>query len=185
MNRIRTTIVIALALIASQVHAEGRYFTRSAFLQFYASTSVENIEAKNNKGTCVLDTKSGVVEMQVLLKAFEFERALMQEHFNENYVESDKYPKSTFKGTISNIADIDFTKDGTYPVKLSGALTLHGVTKNITPKGKIVIKDGKVNATTTFNIVLADYGIEIPGVVADKISKTVKIESNMWLDPLK
>lgn len=185
MNRIRIITTAVLVVLASQVLAQGKYFTKTGYVHFYASTSVENIEAKNNKGTCVLDAKTGAVEMQILLKAFEFERALMQEHFNENYVESDKYPKSTFKGSISNIASIDFSKDGTYPVEMKGTLTIHGVTKNITPKSKIVIKGGKVNALTSFTILLADYNIDIPSVVADKISRTVKIDANMWLDPLK
>lgn len=179
------TMTLAIVLVASQSFAQGKYFTKSGFIHFYASTSVENIEATNEKGTCVLDAKTGAVEMQLLMKAFTFERALMQEHFNENYVESDKYPKSIFKGSISNMSDVDLTKDGSYPVKLTGTLTIHGVTKSVAPKAKIVVKGGKLNAVANFTILLADYGIEIPGVVADKISKTVKIDTNMWLDALK
>jgi polyisoprenoid-binding protein YceI len=185
MNRIRAIAAMALALLASQSLAQGKYFTKSGFIQFYASSSVEKIEATNEKGTCVLDSKTGAVEMQLLMKAFTFDRALMQEHFNENYVESDKYPKSTFKGIISNMSDVDLSKDGAYAVKVTGTLTIHGVTKTVTPKAKLIVKAGKVNATASFNILLADYGIDIPGVVADKISKTVKIDTNMWLDALK
>lgn len=185
MKTIRIALFVFLVCGGSLVHAQGKYFTRSASVHFFASTVVENIEATNNTGTCILDASSGEIAMQVLLRAFVFDRALMQEHFNEDYVESTTYPKSTFKGKISNIAAINFSNDGTYPVKLTGALTLHGVTKSVTPKASIVVANGKIKAMTTFSIVLADYNISIPGVVADKISKTVKIESTMWLEPLK
>ncbi|MEP7235981.1 MAG: YceI family protein, partial [Ignavibacteriota bacterium] len=104
--------------------------------------------------------------------------------FNENYVESDKYPKSTYKGKIDNFNTVDLTKDGTYPVTITGALTIHGETKDVPAKGKITVKDGKVSATSSFKITLSDFNIEIPSIVKDKISKTVKINVAVWLAPL-
>ena len=183
----KKNIVLAALLLgtATPLFAQSKYFTKSGEISFSASTSIEDISATNNKATCVLDAASGAFESAVLMKAFIFERALMQEHFNENYVESDQYPKATLKGKIVNFSDVDLSKDGTYPVKMTGTLTMHGVTKDVAPKGKLVVKGGKVDALAEFSVLLADYNIEIPGVVKDKISKTVKISTNFWLDPLK
>ena len=99
----------------------------------------------------------------------------MEEDFNENYMESDKYPRSTFKGSIANINKIDFSKVGTWPVNVTGDLTIHGVTKNITASGKIIIKDGKISATSSFKILLEDYHIKIPSIVSNKISENIEI----------
>jgi polyisoprenoid-binding protein YceI len=174
-----------LSLAVTAVSAQTKYFTKSGSISFFSKTSLENIEAKNSRAVCVIDAATGQIEIAVLMKAFEFPKALMQEHFNENYVESDKYPKSTFKGTIKNITSVNFTKDGTYPVSIFGTLTMHGVTKDLTTIGTIVVKDGKITGTTEFVIALADYNIEIPSVVADKIQKTIKISGSFVLEPMK
>jgi polyisoprenoid-binding protein YceI len=145
---------------------------------------MEDIKAENKKATFVLDTKTGTVELAILLKAFEFDRALMQEHFNENYVESDTYPKSTYKGKIADFNQVDLTKDGLYPVKIAGQLTIHGATKEVPARGTLIVKDGKVSGKASFKILLSDFNIEIPSIVADKISKTVNINVAVWLDPL-
>ena len=124
----------------------------------------------------MLDISTGTIEFAVLMKAFEFEKALLQEHFNENYVESDKFPKANFKGTITNFSDVKWTVDGEYPVTATGKFTLHGVTKDVTSKGKITVKAGAISATSTFNILISDYNITIPSVVKDKINNSVKID---------
>ncbi len=177
--------LVVMVLGVSSAFSQGKYFTKSAAVSFEASTPLENIEAKNTKGTFVLDASNGAIEVAVLLKAFEFERALMQEHFNENYVESDKYPKSIFKGKITNISDVNLGKDGSYPVTIGGKLTLHGVTKDVSTKGSIDVKNGKVSARSGFIVAVADYNIEIPSIVADKVAKNVKIKITAWLEPLK
>ena len=167
---------ILTIITALNANAQDRYFTRSAKVHFLSKTDMDNIEATNVKGTSVVDTKSGQMEFAVLMKAFEFEKELMMEHFNENYVESDKYPKSNFKGIVMDIANVNFGKDGTYPVKIKGKLTLHGITKDVVADGIFEIKDGKVSGKSSFIITLADYKIVIPSVVKDNISKTIKIE---------
>jgi len=125
-----------------------------------------------------LDAATGQLEFMVLVKAFEFKRALMQEHFNENYMESDKYPKSVFKGKITNIGNINFSKDGTYPVTVKGILDMHGVKKEVESKGTLTVTGDTIAAEAGFEVLLADFNIAIPGVVSDKISKTVKINVN-------
>jgi polyisoprenoid-binding protein YceI len=102
---------------------------------------------------------------QALIKSFHFDRALMEEHFNENYMESDKFPKSVFKGKISNLKNVDFSKNGTYNVTVEGDLTIHDVTNKISTQGTIEVVSGGINANSKFKIVPEDYKITIPGVV--------------------
>ncbi len=172
----RIALAVCLLFVAVSLQAQDKYFTRSGKVTFFSKTNMENIDALNTKGTSVLDTKTGQVEYAVLLKAFEFEKELMMEHFNENYVESDKYPKSTFKGMIADIASVNFQKDGIYPIFIKGQFTLHGVTNDVETDGTIEVKGGKPIGKTSLTILLADYKIEIPSVVKENISKSIKID---------
>ena len=134
--------------------------------------------------TAVLDTKSGALQFSLLMKGFTFEKALMEEHFNENYVESEKFPKSEFKGVVNNNAEINYSKDGTYTAKVKGSLTIHGITKQVETSGKIIMKDGKPTLKASFSVVLADYGVSVPTVVADKVSKNATIDLDCALEVL-
>ena len=143
---------------------------------------MEDIKADNNQVLCVLNTQTGELQFSLLNKGFHFPKALMEEHFNENYIESNKFPKSTFKGTVADITKADFTKDGTYPVTVKGDLTMHGITKNITAAGNITVKGGKVTAASKFMVKLADYNISIPGAVKSNISESIEITVKCDLD---
>ncbi len=165
--------------------AQEKFYTKSGKIIFSSRATLENIEAHNKTVTCVIDSKTGNMQFSVLMKAFEFEKALMQEHFNENYIESHKYPKAEFKGQIINNSDINYSKDGTYKANVKGKLTIHGETRDVETTGILVVKNGKVDADAEFNIELADYKVEIPKVVKDNISKTVRIIVDCNLDPLK
>lgn len=167
--------IMVMSLSAVIASAQDRYFTRNANITFYSDAPLEKIEGKNSQATSVLDAKTGQIEFAVLMKAFEFEKSLMQEHFNENYVESGKYPKANFKGTITNMSAVDLTKDGSYPVKVKGQMTLHGVTNETSADGVLDVKGGKITGKSTFNIALADYKIAIPSLVKDKVSREVKV----------
>jgi polyisoprenoid-binding protein YceI len=177
--------VLALVLIASAAQAQDKYFTKSGKIEFSSKAPLEDIEAKNKTAMAVLDTKSGAIQFSVQMKGFEFEKALMQEHFNENYVESDKYPKADFKGTITNNSEINYKQPGTYTAKVKGKMTLHGVTKDVETTGTIKVTGNNVDATSTFNLQLSDYNIKIPAVVKDKISNTVRITVDTKLEPFK
>jgi polyisoprenoid-binding protein YceI len=146
---------------------------------------VEDIKADNNQVAGVIDTSTGEMVLQVLIKSFHFERALMEEHFNENYMESDKFPKAAFTGKILKTADVNFSKPGTYDVQVEGDLTIHGVTNKVNAKGTIEVLAGGINATSKFNLVPEDYKINIPGVVRDKIAKTLEVTVNMKYTPLE
>ncbi len=158
---------------------------RTARVKFFSTTPVENIDAVNNEATSFINTKTGDIVFAVLIKSFRFEKALMEEHFNENYMESSKYPKSDFKGKINNLNEVNFQKDGEYAVKVSGNLTMHGVTKPVTADGKITVKGGKVFATSKFKVKLDDYKIERPAVVANKIADTIEVTVEADYEPKK
>lgn len=183
-----TRILACLMLIglSTQVNAQ-RYFTKSGKINFDATSkgSPENIVAVNRTVTCVLDTKTAAFQFAVLIKGFSFERALMEEHFNENYLESSKFPKAEFRGTVVNNNSVNYAKDGSANVTVAGKLTIHGVTKDVETPGVLQIKNGKVVATANFSVVLADYGVAIPTVVSDKVAKIAKIEVECSLEPLK
>ncbi len=178
-------IILSLILLSSgaTVTFAQTFMTRTGKIYFNASTksSPEKIEAKNNEVATIVDAKTGDVRFQVLIKSVKFERELMQEHFNENYMESDKFPKAEFKGMITNISEVNFTKDGSYNAKVSGQLSIHGVTNDVSTSGTIVVSGKTVELKAKFSVKLEDYKISIPSVVSDKIDKvaTISMESNL------
>jgi polyisoprenoid-binding protein YceI len=170
--------LLMLCFMMGSVQAQ-KYFTRSGKITFFSDAALEKIEAHNSTATSVIDLETGRVEFAALIKAFQFEKALMQEHFNENYMESDKFPKATFKGALADASKVNFKKDGTYNVTLKGSMTIHGVSKEIEVPGTFVIQNGKIKGTSTFNVRVADYNIEIPSVVVQNIADEVKVSVDM------
>ena len=159
--------------------------TKNGYIGFFSHTPMEDIKGDNNQVAGVLDISTGEMVFQALIKSFHFDRALMEEHFNENYMESDKIPKSSFKGKITNLSSVNFSKNGTYDVTVEGDLTIHDVTNKISTKGTIEVVSGGINANSKFNIVPEDYKINIPGVVRDKIDKTLEVTVTMKYAPLE
>ena len=176
----RLLLIAVIALFGFQAQSQ-RYLTKNGMISLYSKTPFETIEAQNNQVNCALDANTSDFVFKVLMKSFEFKRALMQEHFNENYVESDKYPNAMFKGKITNLKNIDFKKDGIYQAMVEGDLTMHGTSKHINTKGSFEIKDGKVNGKCRFAIKVEDYGIKVPTAVTDKIAESIQIDVNVML----
>lgn len=174
----KVLIAIALIGVSMSIHAQ-KYFTKEGKIAFSSNAPLEKIEAHNNKATSVIDVESGRMEFALLIKAFQFEKALMQEHFNENYMESSKFPKAIFKGQVVNMDEINLSKDGTYPTKVKGKLTIHGVTNEVETEGVFEVKDGNISAQSAFEVAVADYDIEIPAVVRDNIAKIILIDVNV------
>jgi hypothetical protein len=174
-------IAAALMVFSVAAHAQ-RMYTKNGLISFFSSTKMEDIKADNNQVLCVLNTQTGELQFSLLNKGFHFPKALMEEHFNENYIESNKFPKSTFKGTMADITKIDLTKDGSYPVTVKGDLQIHGVTKTVTSAGTISIKGGKLTTASKFMVKLADYNISIPGTVKSNISESIEITVKCDLD---
>ncbi len=178
-NYKKLTGILAVILLGSVLFAftpAGKvYITHTGHIWFFAGTSMEDINADNYQVASNLNSATGDMAFSVLSKGFEFKRALMQEHFNENYMESDKYPKSTFKGKIKDIGSVNFDKNGTYKVAVTGELNIHGVSNTVNTTGTITVSADSVHEKSEFNVLLKDYKIEIPSVVENKISKTVQI----------
>jgi polyisoprenoid-binding protein YceI len=174
--------LIAATLLSTTLSAQDKFFTKTGKISFYSKAIIENIEAHNRSVTCVIDTKTGLVQFSVPIKGFEFEKALMQEHFNENYLESDKFPKGEFKGQIINNNEIDYTKDGVYPAKVIGKLTIHGETNNVEADGKVTKEGNKIILSSEFNIRLPDY--KIKNEKLQNISNNIQVTVNCSLDPL-
>jgi polyisoprenoid-binding protein YceI len=171
----KTLGIVLTILLTIQAGSAQKLVSKDSHIWFSASTPLEDIEAHNNQVVSILDPATGSLAFNLLVKSFEFKVKLMQEHFNENYMESDKYPKSTFNGKINNNATIDYKKDGIYEAEVSGDLTIHNVTRPVTTKGTIEVKNGAISAKAGFIIKPADYQIKIPSVVENKIAKEVKV----------
>ena len=182
----RLSFFMALSCLPALLSAQ-KYFTRNAKVYFDATNknSPERVDATSNAGTLVLDMAGGRIESAVLIKGFLFEKALMQEHFNENYMESGKFPKASFKGKMDDVSKLNLSKDGTYTVNLSGDLSIHGITKQVSTPAVFTVKNGKISSKAAFMVSLADYDIEIPSVVSDKLAKQAKVEITAELEVMK
>ncbi|MGV8112137.1 MAG: YceI family protein [Lentimicrobium sp.] len=178
-----TALFLLTILSLASVNAQ-KYITKNGHIRFFSTTPMEDIEAHNRQVNSALDQQTGEFVFRVLMKSFQFEKALMQEHFNENYVESDKFPNATFTGKVSNINDVPFDKNGVYPVNVEGDLTIKGITKKISEKGTLEIREGKVYGKSTFNVLLSDYGIKVPAAVANNIARSIQIDVDVTLEKL-
>ena len=176
---------ICIAILFAFGTTAQTYITRSGRVTFFSKAPVENIEANNNEVTSILDTKKGEFAFSALIKSFKFSKALMEEHFNENYMESNTFPKANFKGTITDLGKVNFAADGTYPVNVKGDLTIHGVTKNIEVPGTITVSQGKISASSKFNVKVKDYNIKIPTAVVNNIAETISITVDCKYEPFK
>lgn len=177
--------LLLLCVPGTVVLAQERFYTKTGKISFLSNAPLEDIEAVNKTAGAILSSKTGSLQFVVLMKGFEFKKALMQEHFNENYVESHKYPKAEFRGTLVNNATVNYAKDGTYSLQASGQLNFHGVEKDITAPVTLKLLGGRIEAVSSFTILLSDYRISIPSLVKDKISNKVKVTVDVKLEPLK
>lgn len=165
--------ILSIISINAAVTAQNRLIDKSAKVSFYSEAALEDIEATTSQALGILDLDNNKVAVSILMKSFNFDKALMQEHFNENYVESDKYPKATFSGAFDT--PVDFTKEGEIEVKVSGKLTIHGVTKEVTNTIKMVISEKSISASLSFLVKVEEYKIKIPKVVVTNIAEEVEV----------
>lgn len=165
--------------------AAQKYYSKTGDITFSSKTPLEDIEAESHTASTVMDLESGKIQWAVLIKSFEFEKALMQEHFNENYMESNTYPKAKFAGKIADVDALDLGKDGSTDVVITGELNIHGVSQQITTNASFDVKGGKIIGTSQLKIAVADYGIEIPSVVKDNIAKEITIKIHAQYEVLK
>jgi hypothetical protein len=170
----KKTALLMICIFVGNVIFSQKMMTRTGEIKFEASVpSYEPVAAVNNSVSAVLDASNGEFATLALIKAFKFKVPLMEEHFNENYIESSKYPKATFKGKITNFDASKLNTAAKYD--LEGDLTIHGVTKKIKTKITLVQKDKKINAQSNFSVKAEDFDIKIPSVVKSKVSQDVNI----------
>jgi polyisoprenoid-binding protein YceI len=172
-----TKILMAVVFcFCAQMAIGQKYYSKTGKISFFSDTDMEKIEAENSSASTVIDFSTGAIEWGVLIQGFKFEKALMQDHFNENYMESSKFPKAKFKGMIENYADIDLEKDGDYKVNVRGELEIHGVTQSVTTVATLTVKKDALSAKSNFSVLIADYGIKVPKLVENNIADEVDIE---------
>ncbi|MCW3091167.1 MAG: YceI family protein [Ferruginibacter sp.] len=172
----KSILFIALIAATGSLFAQKK-MTTSGTVNFDATTSLDQLpKAENKTVIAAIDTKNGNIGFEVPMKNFTFGNPRIQEHFNgPKWLDSEKFPTATFKGGITNIASVNFSKDGTYDADVAGDLTIHGVTKPVKSTGKITVNGKTVSANTEFTIKLEDYGVDGPQIAAGKISKEPKI----------
>lgn len=163
-------------LLSFHGFAQDVFSCRNTRLSFFSSAPLEDIEAKTDKAVSAINVKTKAIYFKVPVNTFQFRKKLMQEHFNQNYLESDKYPFSEFKGKIVDV--VDLTKDGTYQVTVEGTLSLHGVDKTYREKGTITVQGGNITAGATFQVHIADHKIDIPTIVVKNIAEVVAVTVN-------
>lgn len=163
-------------------NAQTKLITKTGKVTFEASVpAFEEVKAKNENVTCIINIQTGEIASLVLMKSFRFKVALMEEHFNENYIESDKYPKGTFKGKIQNF-DISKLNASSKEYTIIGKLELHGKSKAISIPAKIKKTADGIEIISNFEVNTDDFGIEIPSVVSKKVAKKVAVTLNFQLN---
>jgi polyisoprenoid-binding protein YceI len=160
-----------------------RYSTRTGTISFFSSSPLEDIGAKNTQVSATIDLGSGQLAFVAPMKEFVFPNGLMQSHFNENYVESEKYPRATFSGRILDLPEGGLSASGAQPVQVEGDLTIHGVKRHVKVPGTLERQGQQVVAKAKFDVAPADYNIEIPALVRDHIAKSVAVTVNVPCAP--
>ena len=171
---LKKIFVLILVVVSVGAFAQGKFIAKNAYISFYSSTPMEDILGESNEAVTILDSENGEVLFQAIMTTFHFKRALMEEHFNENYMESSKFPKTKFKGKIEGFSK-DMLKAPVANIKITGQFNVHGVEKTITVPGTLGIENGKLVATSKFKVTPEDYGILIPSLVREKIGKEMDV----------
>ncbi len=179
-NYIFLTLFILSVL---KIEAQTVFIADKGETTFYSYAPVEDIKATSNQVNSIINTVTGEVAFMIPMRSFRFAKELMEEHFNEKYVESEKFPQATFKGTINE--KVDFYKNGILKVTATGILNIHGKDKNISEKGEIEVAGEKIILKIDFNIALADYDIKIPQLLFQNIADTINVKMNATYVPFK
>ena len=178
----KVVLLVASTILSSSIFAQI-YMAKSCEISFFSKTSMKDIDATNKAAKPLLNTATGDVQIKIVMTAFVFPDAFMQEHFNENYVESEKFPNCIFKGKVNE--KIDYTKDGEYKATVTGTIDMHGVKKDVTLDGTITVKGTEITMSTKFRIHIADYSIKVPSLYVTTIAEDVDVKLNAVLEPYK
>jgi len=180
--KIRSTLAFFFFAITLHTYAQRFWHTPNGKIDFYSKTPVKDIEAHSKAAGAIVNSETGQLAFKVPMKSFIFPNSLMQEHFNENYMESEKYPDATFSGKMDPL--VNFLKPGTYPVKAKGKLKMHGVEVDREFSGTITINtDKSATLASEIDVLLADHKIERPTVVMVEIAEKVAVKTEFILKP--
>ncbi len=167
-------LVLLVAILSTLSGFSQVIKTTATEVSFFSKSPVEDIEAVNKKMTAAINVDTKMIAFSVPIRGFVFDKSLMQEHFNENYMESAKYPSGTFKGKINEA--IDFKVNGTYKVTTTGTFVLHGVSKPRTFEGTLTIQNGVVTLVSAFKVKLVDHDIERPSILLQNIAEVIDVK---------
>ena len=177
----KKVILLAASLVLVNLTQAQIYMGKTCTAHFFSKTSMKDIEAKSNTAKPVLDAASGNFQMRIQNTSFKFESSFMEEHFNENYMESEKFPYTTFKGKINE--KIDYTKDGENKVTCTGTMEMHGTPQEITVPGTVTVKGKEVTIYSKFKIKPADYKIKVPSLYVKEIAEEIDVDITAVLEP--
>lgn len=180
----KTILTLALLLITASSFSQ-KFFTRNGTIRFFSSTPLENIEAINSQASCIVDLKTNEVIAKVLIEAFQFEKALMQEHFNENYMESDLYPSAMLKAVLDESSSFDPNKLEEQAIMLKGDLTIHNVSQKVNIPGTVVRRGDVLEAKAVFIVKPEDFAIKIPALVRNNIAREIEVSIHFELKAMK
>ena len=167
---------LLLGITTTEALAQNKYMTRTGSAHFVADRIIkDDVQARSNTVTAVLDASNGQVQARIPVNSFVFRKALMQEHFNENYLESHRFPNANFKGSIQGWNDQMLQKSGPQKIRFVGTLEIHGVTRDINEAGLLEVNNGLVHLETEFKVIVAEYGIKVPALVRDKVAKEAEV----------
>jgi polyisoprenoid-binding protein YceI len=176
-------LLLVLLLFTNRSFSQNIYLSTSTDVSFFSEARLENIEAHSTKATSAINISSNAIAFKVPIQSFKFGNGLMQEHFNENYMESDKYPDATFIGKITE--EIDLSQEGEYKVNAVGKLTMHGIAKERTIPGTLTVKGGKIQLTSSFIVPVSDHKIDIPNDKLTNISQNISVKIKALYEPKK
>jgi polyisoprenoid-binding protein YceI len=179
---LRNILIVAFCIVFQRSYTQT-WLCKNTQVRIFSSTPIEDIDAKTNTAVLALNEKSGKVLMKLQIKSLNFPKKLMQEHFNENYMESDKYPTAEFEGVIQNIPDFNVAKAN--ELKVKGIMTIHGVKREVEIPISLATSKDKVVGQSKFKVKCADFNIEIPKIVLKNIAEDIEVTISAELNPIK
>ena len=174
--------IILFCLLPFQLSAQQLYSCKNVSITLFSAALIEDIKAASSTGVSVYDAGTGELGFSMFISSFQFDKSFMQQHFNSDYMESDKYPRAIFKGKLPD--HIDLGHDGVYPVQVSGQLTVHGVTRSRTVTGSVTVKNGVISMAAAFIVSCADHHIDIPQILFYHIADNIKINVSATFSPV-
>ena len=180
---IKSILLSSLLFFVINANSQTVFISDKGEATFYSYAPVEDISASSKQVNSIINILTGEIAFMIPMRSFHFPKSLMEEHFNEKYIESEKYPQATYKGVINE--KIDFSKDGTYQLTTKGKLNIHGIEKEVNEKGELVVSPGQLSLTTELFVALEDYNIKKPQLLFSNIADTIQVKIKANYVPFK